>query len=174
MTWKSYAAVSGAGLLATYLVSSPPAVTPGRTPVRQAAATSGAAETFDIADEASRLQAQVPRAVEYDEPSRNPFRFGARQAARPAPPVEALEQDAPPAAVDAPILQPPSLRVAGIAVATVDGERIRTAILITPDGAVEVREGATVGGRYRVTRIDDTAVELADRDGRFERLPLRP
>jgi hypothetical protein len=173
MTWKSYAAVSGAGLLATYLVSSPPVVTPERVPPRRAAA-SGAAEAVDIAEEASRLQVQVPRAAAYDEPSRNPFRFAPRQATRPPAPVEDDERQEPAAPAPESIPQPTPVRVSGIATRVVNGERVREAILVTPAGVVGVREGAAVGTEYRVTRIDDTAVELTHNDGRVERLPLRP
>ena len=173
MTWKSYVIVSGAGLFATYLVSTPPAPAPGRTPaVSQPTAAPRAVPVVDIQAEASRLQTRVREVTEYQEPSRNPFRYVAPR--RAAPPVDpepdiAVAETTPP-----PVPAPPLVTVAGIATKTVDGERRRTAILITADGPVEVNEGDAVGSDYRVVRIEEDAVELAVSDGTRRRISLRP
>lgn len=175
MTWKSYAAVSGAGLLATYLFSTPPIGVPDRAPARStpvARGTSG--PRIDISEEASRLQVRQREDVRYDEPSRNPFRFGARHVARPPARVEEAAPPEPVFTPPPPLPQPPPIRVSGIATNSVDGTRQRSAILVTPAGVVSVREGDAVGTEYRVTRIDEDAVELTGVDGGIRRIPLRP
>jgi Tfp pilus assembly protein PilP len=173
MTWKSYVIASGAGLLATYLVSTPPPTAPGRTPaVGQSTAAPQAAPTVDIQAEASRLQTRVREAVEYQEPSRNPFRYAARRrVASPDP-----EPDIPPEPDPTLHLlpEPPAITVAGIVTKTVDGVRRRTAILITAAGPLEVSEGDAVGAEYRVVRVEEDAVELTAGDGTRRRISLRP
>src|SRR5687767_14954947 len=173
MTWKSYVIAPGAGLLATYLVSTPPSSTPGSTPaVRQPSVAPQAAPAVDIQAEATRLQTRVREAAEYQEPSRNPFRYVApRRAARPVDPEPDI---AAPETTLPPVPEPPSFTVAGIATKTVDGVRRRTAILITPAGPLEVNEGDAVGSDYRVVRIEEDAVELAAGDGTRRRISLRP
>src|SRR5690606_20496858 len=101
----------------------------------------------------ARLGSRVRPTVEYRPPSRNPFRFGGRPApvrdTQPAPaPVEAFEQDLPPLPP-----APPPVRLTGIATDTVNGERRRTAILLTADGIVSAGEG-DMAGAYRIVRID--------------------
>jgi|SRR5687767_4203118 len=173
MTWKSYVIASGAGLFATYLVSTPPASTPGRTPaVGQRSVAPQAAPVVDIQAEASRLQTRVREATEYQEPSRNPFRYLApRRAARPADPEPDI---AAPETTLPPVPEPPPITVAGIATKTVDGVRQRTAILITAAGTLEVNDGDAVGSEYRVVRVEEDAVELAAADGTRRRISLRP
>ena len=173
MTWKSYVIVSGAGLFATYLMSAPPSPAPGRTPAAsQPVVAPRAVPVVDIQAEASRLQTRVRDVTEYQEPSRNPFRYVApRRAARPANPEPVV---AAPEATPSPAPAPPLITIAGIATKTVDGERRRTAILITSAGPLEVNEGDAVGADYRVVRIEEDAVELAVSDGTRRRISLRP
>jgi len=173
MTWKSYVIVSGAGLFATYLVSTPPSSAPGRAPVvSQPTVAPQAVPVVDIQAEASRLQTRVREATEYQEPSRNPFRYVApRRVARPPDPAPDIA--APETTVPA-VPEPPVITVAGIATKTVDGVRRRTAILITAAGPLEVNEGDAVGSDYRVVRIEEDAVELAVGDGTRRRISLRP
>ena len=174
MTWKSYAAVSGAGLLATYLVSAPPTHTPGRVPAARSAADAGAARVSDdIEDQAARLGSRVRDEVAFRPPARNPFRFGARtppprSAATPPPVSEAPlapEPVAPP--------PPPAIRLTGIAASKVNGEPQRVALLLTQQGVVEARAGE-MAGAYRVVRVDEDAVEVVGPDGIARRLSLRP
>jgi hypothetical protein len=176
MTWKSYAAVSGAGLLATYLFSTPAPFAPPpalSSPGRPVEATPSA--PADIEEQAARLQSRVPRETSYQEPARNPFRFGARRASRPssgsAPAAASAPVDVP---IAPPVVDPPVIRVSGIATHVVDGVRLRTAILLTPGGFAEVREGDPVPGGYRVVRIDEDAIELIGSDGTSRRVLLRP
>jgi hypothetical protein len=173
MTWKSYALVSGAGLLATYLVSAPPTLAPQRTPPRPAV-TGSPGSAIDIEAQAARLQVRARGAPAFEEPSRNPFRFSGRPARSPgaaAPPIAAAP--APEAPID-PVPQPPLIQLQGVATLTVDGVRQRTAFLITDAGRVTVAEGDTVAGQYRVSRIDERAIELVAGDGSVRRLSLRP
>jgi hypothetical protein len=180
MTWKSYAAVSGAGLLATYLVSAPPTVAPGRTTTTRAATATGPARVADdIEQQAARLGSRVREDVEFHTPDRNPFRFGARNAppsipnrdsAAPRSSLTLPEGVEPLPVVPAP---PPPIRVSGVLTNTVDGVRQRTAIFTTSDGVVTAREGE-MAGAYRVIRVDEDAVEVAGPDGVSRRLAVRP
>lgn len=174
MTWKSYAAVSGAGLLATYLFSTPPPLD-DRAPVPARPAGAAAAPLAnDIERQADRLGSRTRPTVEYQPPERNPFRFGgrtapaAREAVQAPAPVEAFEPELPPLPP-----APPPIRLTGIAIDTVDGERRRTAILLTANGLVSAGEGETAGA-YRIVRIDEDAVEVVGPDGASRRLLLRP
>ena len=177
MTWKSYAAMSGAGLLATYLFSAPPPLT-DRTPAARPSADADASRVAnDIEQQAARLGSRVRQAVDYVPPARNPFRFGGRPAASrgttatsaPAgPPSEAVIPDLPEAPPP-----PPPIRLTGIATNTVNGQRERSAVLLTPQGVMTAGEGDMVGA-YRVLRIDEDAVEVAGPDGMPRRLALRP
>ena len=172
MTWKSYVIASGAGLLATYLVSTPPPSAPGRAPaVGQSTAAPQAAPSVDIQAEAARLQTRVREAAEYQEPSRNPFRYVVRRRVAPAPEPDIVAE---PDTTLQLLPEPPAITVAGIATKTVDGVRQRTAILMTDAGPLEVNEGDAVGAEYRVVRIEEDAVELAAGDGTRRRISLRP
>lgn len=175
MTWKTYVIVSAVPtLVATYLVANPPATTPPRAPAAgQRATPPELAPALDIAEQASRLQTRVRGEIEYQEPSRNPFRYAAR---RPAPRASDPEREAvvEEPEITPPVPEPPSITVAGIATKTVDGTSRRTAVLITATGPIEVNEGDPVGAEYRVVRIEADAVELAATDGTRRRINLRP
>jgi hypothetical protein len=175
MDWKSTAAISGAGLLATWVFSMPPAQAPAARSVAPAASASQASPTtIDIQHEAARLQVRTHQAARYPETSRNPFRFNARSAreARPSatsgPPRLApltLVPEAPPE---------PRVSLDGIATDVVDGHEQRSAIVSTDSGVVLVREGEQVAGRFRVTKIATDAVELVRlSDGSVLRIALR-
>ena len=179
MTWKAYAAVSGAGLLATYLFSGPASVVSNRiaTPRPNVVTPRAAPPAFDIQEQASRLQAHDPVVTEYHEPSRNPFRFADRAKRAPGSPRDVAPSPPPPPVTTpaTPVVPPPPpIRLSGIATETVGDTRQRSAILITPEGVQRVREGDQVATIYRVTRIEEDAVELVANDGTTRRLPLRP
>jgi hypothetical protein len=180
MTWKTYAAVSGATVLAGWLASAPPsnAPAPGATASRrpQTAATRATAGG-DIEEQAARLQARLRQEPVYHEPSRNPFRFGEREVPRAAPssvpPREVAPLSIEPIAPAPP--PPPPVKLSGIAEDR-NGDRVeRTAVLSSPSGVLLVREGDTVLGQYRVSRIEANAVELTDTlGGAPVRLTIRP
>ena len=160
MTWKSYVVVSGAGLLATYLVTPPlrPDAQPP-LPSGQGGRSVSAGPGLDIEEEAARLQARRRAAAAFREPARNPFRFGethapARRAARAPVRVE------PTAGIVPAPPEPPFIVLSGIATDVIDGETERTAILTTPAGVVLVRVGEMVGADYRVRAIHEDAVDL--------------
>ena len=156
MTWKSTAVVSGAGLLATWLASyAPPA---GSPPPAAAPAAAVAMSDAEIQQEATRLQQQVRSVVEYAPPMRNPFRF---TATAPGAPVASA-----PAAVIPDVAAPaaPDVTLTGVALDTVDGRDVRTAILSTPAGLVFATVGEVVAG-YRVAAIAEDAVQLTASDG---------
>lgn len=174
MNWKSYAAVSGATVLAGWFASTPPSNAPAGAPAPSAPQPAAAANApTDIELQAMRLQARLRAERAYAEPSRDPFRFAPRReraaaveraeaiAESPAPPVNT----APPA---------PAVSLSGIAEDLVDGRTVRTAVLSSPTGVLLVREGEEVLGYYRVARIEAEAVELISlSDGTSSRLSLK-
>ena len=175
MSWKSYAAVSGATVLAGWLASAaPPSNVPDRTAPAARPPAARDVRSSDIEREAKRLQARVQREVAYTQPQRNPFRFGAARPdvnrggdlpdPTPAPPPVAIPIVAP----------PPPVTLSGIAEDQKGQQIERTAILSSPSGVLLVREGDPVLGDYRVGRIESEAVELVKSDGTTLRLTLRP
>ena len=165
MTLKTYLALSGGTLLAGYLVTAQPGVSPEPRGASSRAAAGRAERKVDIQEQATRLQMRARDRVEYSEPSRNPFRFAAPP--RTAAPVrETIEEPLPVA--EAP--PPPPIQLSGVA--NQDGKR--TAFLMTLQGLLEVREGDTVPPDYRVGRIEENAIELVAGDGTTRRLTLRP
>src|SRR5687767_11662608 len=171
MTWKSYVLASGVTGLAAFMFSTPPAVAP--RPAAPVPPRSTAPSTpVDIQAEAARLQARVREKTEFQEPSRNPFRYVApvRASRVPVREPDPVEAEAPP-----PVPALPTITLAGVAIRTgADGVRQRTAVVVTAAGPLEVREGDAVGSEYRVVRIDDDAIELAAVDGARRRIALRP
>ena len=157
MTWKSYAVVSGAGLLATYLAS--PTLAPkGADAPAPPAAQAVSAGSPDIEYEAARLQKRVRDETAFRTPSRDPFRFApAARAARPAPALPASVATPEPGAAPAP--EQPFIALSGVAADVVDGVLKRTAILTTFDGVVLAGAGEMVGP-YRVRAVHEESVEL--------------
>ena len=160
MTWKAYATVSGATVLAGWLVSAPPSNAPGAGALAPSQTTLlGAMPPPDIEREAARLEARVRREAAYAQPQRNPFRFGADrpranpgiEVAEPASAAETLVPAVPP---------PPPVSLAGIAEDQVEERVERTAILSSPSGVLLVHEGEDVLGQYRIAKIESEAVEL--------------
>ena len=176
MTWKVYAAVSGATVLAGWLASAPPANAPdGASPALSQPASRRATIPSDIEREAMRLQARVRREAIYTQPERNLFRFSARRSiARlggdvPAPPPD-TRLAGPPAP---PVSPPPPVSLSGIAEDQVGQRLERMAILSSPAGVLLVHEGDDVLGQYRVSKVESEAVELVKlSDGATLRLSL--
>jgi len=160
MTWKSYAAVSGATVLAGWLASSPPsnAPTSGTRAASSPAPRRRVEAATDIEEQAAHLQSRLQVARAYTEPQRNPFRFAERRSATPSPGGPAPVVEAPPPIAVAPA--GPRVSVAGIAEEQLDGRLQRTAILSSPMGVLLVHEGDTVLDDYRVGRIEAESVEL--------------
>ena len=181
MTWKAYATVSSATVLAGWLASAPPSNAPDAgapapsqpapsQPAPSQTTRRGATPPPDIEREAARLEARVRREAAYSQPRRNPFRFGADR------PIVSLATDAAEAASAAETLvpvvaPPPPVSLAGIAEDQVEQRVERTAILSSPDGVLLVHEGEDVLGQYRVAKIESEAVELVRHaDGTIFRL----
>ena len=175
MTWKSYAAASGATVLAGWLASSPPEnVASGGAvvPSRSSRAAVSAASASDIEEQATRLQARIRRETSYARPARNPFRFS--ESVPGAPAIPAPETSNVPEPMAAPLLPPPpTVTLVGMAEDRAEQGSERTAILSSPDGVILVRKGDSVLGLYRVTVIEEEAVELTSvADGSTLRLSL--
>jgi hypothetical protein len=160
MTWKSYAVVSGAGVLSMWFATAYPTEMPSRlTPAQPRSAAGAVAAASDIEEQANRLQARLQQEALYREPGRNLFRFAPKPAPRASPAVAPVIP--PPLVAQAPAGPPPlPMRLAGVA-ADVDGsDMVRTAILSTFSGVVLARVGDEVMGRFRVTAIDEQSVQL--------------
>lgn len=173
MNWKSTAVASTATtLLATWFgwTSTPP--TPVASDVRAISRAARPAADADIQREAQRLQLHVRTEIEYRDPSRNPFRFGARP---PAPEAARTRNSAavPAPPVPVPVAPPVSLTLSGIAADSADGAVQRTAIITAPSGLLLVKEGDRVAD-YTVSHIEDGAVDLVAADGSTRRLTLTP
>lgn len=176
MTWKVYAAMSGATVMAGWLASAPPSDAPGTGASASSQATlRRTPPSPDIEREALRLQARVRREMAYAEPQRNLFRFGA------ARPIVSAEVEAPVAepptdrAPAAPPPPPPPVSLAGIAEDQFEQRVERMAILSSREGVLLVHEGDDVLGQYRVVKIDAEAVDLVTLvDGSTLRLGFAP
>ena len=176
MTWKSYAAVSGATVLAGWIASSPPENSPA-TAARPASPPASRAQAGpDIQVEAQRLQTRLQVERDYAAPQRNLFRF--EQGADLAPDsVERGTVFEPETEPDAEPIEaapaPPAISLSGIAEdQSPNGDVSRTAVLSAPSGVELVREGDQVLG-YRVARIESDAVELVRlADGTTRRITL--
>jgi hypothetical protein len=166
MNWKATTVATGATTLAGWLMNSwlytsvPTDARPEPRATR---------ELSDIIREAERLHRGVAATAPFEQPRRNPFRFGARPAA--APPAADVETIAAPEPL--PVQLPPAITLAAIAIDPVDGGTERTAVLTTPTGIVFAKEGQVVGD-YRVEAIDDDGVDLVSvGDGGVKRLVVR-
>jgi hypothetical protein len=172
MTWKSTALLTGATTLAAWLAAPPPARTARSS---EGGATSKAFVTSAIEAEAARLSARLRPQAALSTPERNPFRF---ESPRVAAPVRRTPEAAPVAAAAeavASLPEWPAIRLTGVATDVVAGASERTAIFSGPEGVLLVREGETVLNRYRVTRINEEAVDVTRlADGVSRRISLSP
>jgi len=172
MTWKSYAAASGATVLAGWLASTPPAAVVENRPAAQSRSSRPAASpSSDIVEQASRLQARIRRETAYVRPQRNPFQF---EAARPAVEAAAAIGEPLSAELSPAVANPaPSITLAGVAEDPLQSGVERTAILSSPTGVLLARVGDEVLGQYRVAAVEEGAVELLSlTDGSTIRLSL--
>ncbi len=174
MTWKAYAAVSGATVLAGWMASSPPANTPVTTtsPVRSPRAARTSADG-DIQEQAERLRTGLQGERNYTSPQRDPFRFQQRSGVDPVLVERGTAFEPQPEPEPEPAAAPPPMSLSGIAEDQANGETSRTAVVSSPAGVELVREGDQVLG-YRVARIESDAVELVrTSDGSTRRLTLK-
>jgi hypothetical protein len=177
MTWKAYAAVSGATVLAGWIASSPPANTPAT--MSSPAGTERrrqAPDGSDIEEQAARLQTRLRAERTYTAPQRNPFRFEEGGDVDPAfvEPGTAFAPARPPGPEsETPAPAPmPALSLSGIAEDQMNGQISRTAVISSPAGVELVREGDEILG-YRVVRVESEAVELTRiSDGSPRRITL--
>ena len=173
MTWKSYAAVSGATVLAGWLASSPPANAPtGTTSPARSPRARDASGASDIQAQAERLRTGLQGERNYTAPQRNPFRFEVGRDVDPGS-VERGTASEPEPAPEPVATPPPPMSLSGIAEDQVNGETSRTAVVSSPAGVDLVREGDEILG-YRVAHIEGEAVELVRiADGTTRRLALK-
>jgi hypothetical protein len=171
MTWKSYAAASGATVLAGWIASAPAVEAPVERRPAAARAQGAVAESrppSDIEEQAARLQVSVRRELAYSRPHRNPFRFEEVRAIETVA-VPVVVPEAPADASAAPAL--PLVTLAGIAEDRRGDAVERTAVLSSSSGVHLVRTGDELLGLYRVGTIDSEAVDLVSLgDGSTTRL----
>jgi hypothetical protein len=166
MNWKRILTLVAIGGALAALVTS--AATTGRRRAEiapdddrqtRSAEISGAA----LAAEIARLRERLHPTTTPQVPARNLFEFHLRSATRAVAPTAAV-----PAAVDeVPPPPPPAITLIGLA-ADPDvrdpSATIRTAIVSASGQLFLVKEGETVMSRYRVAKISEAGVELADLD----------
>ena len=174
MTWKAYATVSGATVLAGWLASAPPSNAPqAAAAARPQTSSPVSPAAVDIQQLATRLQARVRREAVYAAPERNPFRFGAARPV-PRPGGDALE-DQPAVETFTAVPAPLPVTLSGVAEDQVGQRLERTAIFGSPEGVLLAHEGEEILGQYRVAKIEGEAVELVRlADGATIRIGLRP
>ena len=169
MQWKMTAAMSGIGLVATWMASvPPPAPRAPITPVSSAAPAPAVVTPVEV--EAARLARGLAFEARLGVSSRNPFRFGAAAPVAPGPAAATPARPRPLAPAPAPAV---AFVLAGIATDVVEGAEVRTAILSGPAGVRLARAGDIVAD-YRVVAIAPDAVELAGPDTAVITLRLRP
>jgi len=174
MTWKAYAAVSSATVLAGWLAASPPAnAATGTTSPASSPRARDASGASDIEAQAERLRTGLQGERNYTAPQRNPFRFERQSDVDPGLVERGTAFEPLPEPEPAPVAAPPPMSLSGIAEDQANGETSRTAVVSSPAGVELVREGDEILG-YRVARIESDAVELVrTSDGSTRRLTLR-
>jgi hypothetical protein len=152
----------GGGLVAVWIASTAGGARPG--PVsdlsrRAPAAASGQARLLEV--ETARLGTRRVEAGRQRTFNRDLFRFERSQPdrAREAAPrvVEALSASAAGTFVPPP---PAEWQLVGVAESRDGTGRVRTAVIRSATELLLVKEGAQVGGRYEVVRIQPESVEL--------------
>jgi hypothetical protein len=175
MSVKGTALLSGATVLATWLVSAPVPPSAVTTPVRALAARRQEAPlpVEDLGPEAERLARRVADMAAFGAPTRDLFRFRAAPlAARVKVPVAPEVSLAPIAAV-APV--PPPFVLTGIAEDQQGDVMVRTAIVSGPGNLWLVKAGDTLDGRFQVVAVEADAVDIIRADtGAAIRLSFRP
>jgi hypothetical protein len=108
-------------------------------------------------------------------PGRNPFVFGARRpAAIAAPTARTPETATPDAEIPVPPMAP-QLRfdLSGIAMSRQDGAEVFTAIVNDNGTLAFVKAGDALSNGYKVLRVEETAVIIADATGVERTLRLK-
>jgi hypothetical protein len=120
----------------------------------------------EIVELANRLERRFDSGT-FAPPTRDPFRFDARRAMRPAAaPVVA------PAPVVVSLPPVPRVALAGVAMDLVDGQEVWTAVLSTSSGVVLAKVGESAGPDLTVTSIGADSATLTSTDGSTLTLPL--
>jgi hypothetical protein len=160
MNWKRTATIGVVGgALAAWLAG---AATSNRRAVDTTIAKPTPIELrgAELATEISRLRERLHPAIEPQQPARNLFRYSSRAAAppphvaSPAPGVsETPAQPAPTA---------PPLKLVGIAEDPGPDGPVRTAIISGFGQLFFVKEGDSIGARFRVQHLSGEVAELSD------------
>jgi hypothetical protein len=156
MTWKSAALITGATALVAWLAAPSTPMGPASA-AGNAGTTAAPPVTSTIETEAARLSARTQPQASAPRPQRNPFEFA---RSREMTAVAAPRVETTPVPVLPPVPEWPAVRLTGVATDIVADTPQRTAIFSGRDGVFLVREGETVLDRYRVTRIEEEAVEI--------------
>lgn len=163
MNWKRILTLVTIGGAVAALVTS--AATTGRRPPDPSPDRGGSVRSVEdsgaaLAAEIARLRARLHPSIAPQAPARNLFEYHARPAARGAVPPSA---PAPVTVEPLPVPPAPVLTLIGIASdADAAGATIRTAIISGAGDLFLVKEGEAVTPRYRVVKISESVVELAD------------
>ncbi len=164
MSLKTVSLVGALCLLAGWLMASlvlPPVASLQSNPPPAERRPSTAPASAE-APYAERLRLKLREAPAAPRPRRNPFTFERVTPARVG--ADTLTSGiADPSPV---VVEGPTITLAGIATATRADGVDRTAVLSTDGDVVLARVGDMVVGGYRVMRVDEDAVTLADAAGR--------
>ena len=141
---------------------------PGSTALPAAPRRDPAAERFELGRAGHELRTGLANIAHRRHgpgpvvPSRNPFTFARRSQARPPAVAKRAPSAAPPRAATLSSTEP-ELTLIGTAQHQVQGHAERTAMIVYGEDALYfVRAGEMLADRYRVERIGDADVQLAD------------
>jgi hypothetical protein len=179
MTLRRATLYIGGGTLLVAWFSSAASVPLGRNPRRPSTAnrdTSPRADALAVSvqTQARRLAQRLATAPAPQQPTRNPFAFGALPVVRRATPVRMAAPEPEPAPLAAAIVEP-ALVLVGLAERRTGDSVVRSAVISTDGQDLIMAEvGTVLLGQYTVTSIGNDAVELNETStGRSRRLSLQ-
>jgi hypothetical protein len=179
MTLRRATLYIGGGTLLVAWFSSAASVSLGRNPRRPSSTDRDASPGVDalaasVQSQARRLAQRLAAAPVPQQPTRNPFAFGALPVVRRVTPARMVAPEPEPAPL-APAIVEPALVLVGLAERRTGDAVVRSAV-ISSDGQdlIMAEVGTVLLGQYTVTSIGNDAVEMKETStGRFRRLVLQ-
>jgi hypothetical protein len=179
MTLRRATLYIGGGTLLVAWFSSAASVSLGRNSRRPSTADRDTSARTDalavsVQTQARRLAQRLATAPAPQQPTRNPFAFGALPGVRRATPARMAAPEPEPAPLAAAIVEP-ALVLVGLAERRTGDGVVRSAVISTDGQDLIMAEvGTVLLGQYTVTSIGNDAVELSETStGRSRRLVLQ-
>jgi hypothetical protein len=179
MTLRRATLYIGGGTLLVAWFSSAASMSLGRNPRRPSTADRDSSPRADVLavsvqTQARRLAQRLATAPTPQQPTRNPFAFGALPAVRRVSPARMAAPEPEPAPL-APAIVEPALVLVGLAERRTEDGVIPSAVISTDGQDLIMAEvGTVLLGQYTVTSIGNDAVELSETStGRSRRLSLQ-